>query len=98
MRPPASPPRSFSPFDCPCPTVPGPEPPPQRARPGENEILGGRLQVEVFILSACQWLMIELKKFCHEKQFEMLFEKYTGFKVLAVTMSCLCVVPKQRWH
>lgn len=42
--------------------------------------------------------MIELKKFCHEKQFEKLFEKYIGFKVVAVTMSCLCVVPKQRWH
>jgi hypothetical protein len=60
--------------------------------------LDGFLKAGVFILSACQQLMIELKKFCHEKQFEKLFEKYIGFKVLAVTMSCLCVVTKQQWH
>ena len=42
--------------------------------------LDGFLKAGVFILSACQQLMIELKKFCHEKQFEKLFEKYTGFK------------------
>lgn len=43
--------------------------------------------------------MIELeKKICHEKQFEKLFEKYIGFKVLAVTLSCPCVVLKQQWH
>lgn len=84
----------------PSPPHPGPESPltgKQEAGEGTRS-LDGFLKAGVFILSACQQLMIELKKFCHEKQFEKLFEKYIGFKVLAVTMSCLCVVPKQQWH
>lgn len=65
------------------PTLRGPEAllPSKLAGEEGTRSLDGFLKAGVFILSACQQLMIELKKFCHEKQFEKLFEKYIGFKV-----------------
>lgn len=42
-------------------------------------------KAQAFKLSACQCLMIELKYFCHERGYEKLFEKYSRFKVSAVT-------------
>jgi len=67
----------------PHPTLQGPAAPLPSKLAGEEgtRSLDGFLKTGVFILSACQQLMIELKKFCHEKQFEKLFEKYIGFKV-----------------
>ena len=67
----------------PHPTLQGPACPLPSKLAGEEgtRSLDGFLKAGVFILSACQQLMIELKKFCHEKQFEKLFEKYIGFKV-----------------
>lgn len=67
----------------PPPTLRGPAAPLPSKLAGEEgtRSLDGFLKAGVFILSACQQLMIELKKFCHEKQFEKLFEKYISFKV-----------------
>lgn len=72
-----------SPPPPPPPTLRGPAAPLPSKLAGEEgtRSLDGFLKAGVFILSACQQLMIELKKFCHEKQFEKLFEKYIGFKV-----------------
>lgn len=59
----------------------------RRSGEGEREWRRGEepSKAQAFKLSACQCLMIELKYFCHERGYEKLFEKYSCFKVSAVT-------------